>query len=296
MTALLIVDDAGKQIVREVALLQLIDLTKHQTFHLVEALAFLGGSHQEEGTVVVKQFRTAAGPLYLHGLIQVEVKESGTSVAQHILHQFEGVGLQSIGLLCPPSHPDGLCLLSDDSGILRLCQRSQRCKLRLRDICPGFPTREILVDDGDGLVWIEVTRHTDSHIIRPVPLVKVVLDVRDGGVLQVLLRTDRRLKSVWMIRPEHLTNRIKKFALILGQTDIILLIDGLKLRMETTDHHVLETVTLDSGPVLDLIRGDVLRIAGHIVRGVGIRPFGTDGSHQFVILIGNEILGSHLTN
>ena len=64
--------------------------------------------------------------------------------------------------------------------------------------------------------------------------------------------------------------------------------------METTDYHILETVALNLRPVLDLVRGDILRITGHIVRGIGVRTFCTDGSHQLVILIGDEVLGSHL--
>ena len=66
--------------------------------------------------------------------------------------------------------------------------------------------------------------------------------------------------------------------------------------MESTDNHILETVTLDLRPVLNLIAGDILRIACHIVRGIGIRALGTNGSHQLVVLIGDEVLGSELTH
>ena len=66
--------------------------------------------------------------------------------------------------------------------------------------------------------------------------------------------------------------------------------------MEPTDDHMLETVTLDLRPVLDLVGGDILGIAGHIIRGKGVRALSPDGSHQLVVLIGDEILGSHLTH
>ena len=66
--------------------------------------------------------------------------------------------------------------------------------------------------------------------------------------------------------------------------------------MKTTNDHVLETVGLNLRPVLNLVRGNVLGIAGHVVRGVGVGTLGTDGSHQFVVLIGDEVLGSHLAD
>ena len=97
-----------------------------------------------------------------------------------------------------------------------------------------------------------------------------------------------------MSRPEHLADGGKELALVAGQTDVILLIHSLQLGVEATDHHVLESVTLDLCPVLNLVRRDILRITGHVVRRVGVRPFCTDGCHQLVILIGNEILGCHL--
>ena len=97
-----------------------------------------------------------------------------------------------------------------------------------------------------------------------------------------------------MSRPEHLADGGKELTLVAAQSDIILLIDSLQLGVEATYHHVLESVGLDLCPVLNLVRRDILRIAGYIVRGIGVRPFCTDGCHQLIVLIGNEILGSHL--
>ena len=64
--------------------------------------------------------------------------------------------------------------------------------------------------------------------------------------------------------------------------------------MEAAYHHILETVGLYPGPVADLVGRDILRIAGHVVGGVGVRPLGADGSHQLVVLVGDEILCRHL--
>ena len=99
-----------------------------------------------------------------------------------------------------------------------------------------------------------------------------------------------------MGRSQQLTHGSIELATVGCQTDVILLVHGLQLGMETTDDHVLETVTLDLRPVLNLVRGDILRIAGHIVRGVGIRTLCTNGCHQLVVLIGDEVLRSNLTH
>ena len=64
--------------------------------------------------------------------------------------------------------------------------------------------------------------------------------------------------------------------------------------MEPTNHHILEAVSLNLGPVIDLIGRDILRIAGDIIRGVGISALGTNGCHQFIVFVGNKILSSNL--
>ena len=110
----------------------------------------------------------------------------------------------------------------------------------------------------------------------------------------MLLRTDGGLRAVGMVGPQHLTDGVEQLTLVTGQSDVILFIHSLQLCMEATDNHILETVGLNLRPVLHFVGRDVLRVAGHIVRGIGIRTLRTDGSHQFVILVGNEVLGSLL--
>ena len=60
------------------------------------------------------------------------------------------------------------------------------------------------------------------------------------------------------------------------------------------DYHILKTVGLHAGPIFHLIRGDVLHVAGHVKRGVGVGALRTDGRHQFVVFVGDEILGCQL--
>ena len=75
--------------------------------------------------MIAQQLGAATGALHLHGLVQIEVEETGTAVAQHALHELQGVGLQTVGLLGAPCHPHGLGLLADNCSILRLCQCRQ---------------------------------------------------------------------------------------------------------------------------------------------------------------------------
>ena len=64
--------------------------------------------------------------------------------------------------------------------------------------------------------------------------------------------------------------------------------------MEAADNHILEAVGLNAGPILNLIRRNVLHIASHIVARIGITSLRSDACHELVILVGNVILGSKL--
>jgi len=64
--------------------------------------------------------------------------------------------------------------------------------------------------------------------------------------------------------------------------------------MESPYDHISETVALDSCPSLYLIGRDILHIAGHIVRSIGIAPFRSDARHELVILVGDIIFGGKL--
>ena len=199
-----VVDDTWQQVLWEFTLLEFANLFEHQVLHLFKALTLFWGTHEEECAMIVQQLRTSRGSLHLHRLVEVEVEESCTSVAEHILHQFEGISLQLVGFLCAPSHPESLCLLSDDGSILRRCEWWQWCKRRLLYISSWLPTREILVEDGDSLVHIHVASHTDSHIIGHIPLLEIILDICDRRILQMVLCSDGGLESVGVVGPQHL--------------------------------------------------------------------------------------------
>ena len=69
-----IIDDAGQQVVAEVAFLQLLQLVQQQGTHFVECLALTGYAHQLEGGIVHQLLRARTGLQHLHLLVDVQVQ------------------------------------------------------------------------------------------------------------------------------------------------------------------------------------------------------------------------------
>ena len=112
----------------------------------------------------------------------------------------------------------------------------------------------------------------------------------------MLLSTDGGLSAIRMIGEEFGHEGFVLLVHVVGQSDVIFLVDGLQLGVETADDHILETVGLYLCPILNLIGRNVLCVASHIVRSEGIRTFGSDGCHQFVVFVGDEVFGGKLAH
>ena len=119
----------------------------------------------------------------------------------------------------------------------------------------------------------------------------MVLDVDDGWVLEVFLRTDSGLRSVRMVREQRRHERFEQLASVLCRIHVALFVHGFQLGVESADHQVLESVCLNLRPVLDLIARNVFHIAGHIIAGIGIGSIRTDSAHQLVVFIRDEVSG-----
>ena len=96
---LLIVHYRWQQIVREVTLLQVLNLSQHQFAHLLQRLVWLWLSHQYECRVVLLVLQSTTSTLHLHSLVQVQVKETSFAVVQHITYHVQSVALQVSGLI-----------------------------------------------------------------------------------------------------------------------------------------------------------------------------------------------------
>ena len=91
---------------------------------------------------------------------------------------------------------------------------------------------------------------------------------------------------------EHFVSLFEHLAEVGSQTAVVFLVHGFQLRVETTNHHVLEAVCLHDCPAFDGIRRNVLLIDCFVRAGVGIGGVRTYGSHQLVVFIGDGILRS----
>ena len=107
----------------------------------------------------------------------------------------------------------------------------------------------------------------------------------------MLLRADDRLRAVRVVREEEGIDGVESLLRVVGQAHVLLLIDSFQLGVETAEDAVLETVGLDLRPVFDLVGGNLLDIAGHVVGGVGVGAFRADDGHQLVILVRDGDLG-----
>ena len=137
--------------------------------------------------MVLQHIAETTGIEHLHLLVDVEVEQTCRTIAEHVLNDGQRITLQRGTWLKTPAQPQALGLGTNHGGVLRCRQIRQGGKLRLSDILARLPCTKILVDDGNNLVGVKVARHTDGDIIRTIPLVKVVLDVDNGRILQVFL-------------------------------------------------------------------------------------------------------------
>ena len=106
----------------------------------------------------------------------------------------------------------------------------------------------------------------------------------------MLLSTQHGLASIGMVGEQRCVHRLIDLATVVGERHILLLVNGFELGVETANHNILETIRLDFEPILNLVRGNVLDINGHIVACIGVGALSTDRSHQLVVLVGNSQL------
>ena len=270
------------------------NFVEHQLTYLVEALAWQRHAIGQHDGVVAHSFGFHACCQYFLLLIKVEVEEAGSAVAQKTADKIQGVHLVRGSAFEAPAEHHVLGLLSQHVLADRLGDGRLRCEGQLVGAVGisflGIPVAEVLFDEVHHGIGLKVTRKADDDIARYVPLVKVVLNVDERRVLEVLLGTDGSLSAVGVGGEEHSRQGFEFLRHVACHTHVLLLVDGFEFGVEETEHGVLETLRLDFSPVLDLVRRDVLGVACHVVRCKSIRSVGTDHGHHLVILVGDGIL------
>ena len=276
----------------KVAVAQLLQFAQQQVLHFVQRLPGLGPSGHHEHAVVGHQRGIGVGTQGLLLLRDVQVDEAGLTVVQDLsyhLHQF-GIGVGGCGQA--PGQGDVLGFQAqhftgEGRGDVIFLWQVQHRQFRI-----GLQRAEVLVQRGNHLVGVEVAAEADGHVVGHVPRLVVLLDVGDGRVLQVLLRAQHRLRTVGVMGEEGGQHGLVHLARVARQRHVLLFVHRLQFRMEAADDTVPEAFGLNLGPLLYLVGGDVLGVAGDVEAGVGVGAVGADGGHQLVVFVGDGILGS----
>ena len=150
-------------------------------------------------------------------------------------------------------------------GILRHC-------LHIFEVLVRLPVAEIFLDSGHERIRVEIAGNANRHVIRHVIIVPVILDVDYGRVLQMLLRPQSRLLAVRVVLEENGVDGLQALAQILCQAHVLLLVDRLQLSVESANHRMHESVSLDFRPIVYLIRRNVLGVDSHVVGSEGVCP------------------------
>ncbi len=294
LAALVVGDRRGEQLFVEIAGPQLPDLIEQHVARLFERLPRLGIADGHHHAVVgqLEALRTHAQHFLL--LLDIDVQQAALAVRKQRTHELDHVGVLARSAAGAPAQVDHFGLLPqhrllDGSGHRRFGREGPFGQFGI-----GFQSAEVLVDRRDHPVGIEIARQADGHIVGHVISLVVILDVGDRRVLQILLRTQHGVHSVGMVRIERHHERVQHLAAVARERHVVLLVDGLQLGVESADHRIGETVGLDLRPVVDLVRGNLLGVDGHVVGGEGVRARGADGRHQLVVLVGNRQLRSLL--
>ena len=133
-----------------------------------------------------------------HLLVDVEVDQTGGAVVKHGADHLKGVDLQGVAFVETPAEHQVFSFKAIDGSVFGRGERSQFSEFGLFDIFTGLPFAKVFVDDGNHLVRIEIASHADGHVVRAIPLVEVILDVGDAGILQMLLGSNGGLCAVRM--------------------------------------------------------------------------------------------------
>ena len=301
----------------------------NQSLHLAEFVVGLGGLHERFGEVTVAEFgelgeddvadlfqglsllghafhdhETVVSPVVVEDsgaqdglvLVDVQVDETGLPVIEDGGHDVGNLALQRGSARRAPAHHQELGVIAHDVLAEGSGDRILRPHGEGREILVGFPGAEVFLDGLDHLVRVEVTGEADGHVVRDIVGVLLLADGLQGRVLQVVLRADDGLGAVRVVREEHRVEGVERLLGVVGQAHVLLLVHGLELGVEAAEDAVLEAVGLDLRPVLELVGGDFLHVAGHVVGGVGVGTAGADDGHELVILVRDRDLGRLLAD
>ena len=127
----------------------------------------------------MKVVKKSTGFHGFHLLVDVDIKQTSLAVRQHPPHDVERVVLQLVGTFEAPTHHNVLCILPYDARISWHRDGFLGGELGPSEPFSGFPCAEILVNNSNRGIGIKVSCQRNSHIIRHIIAVEIVLDIDD---------------------------------------------------------------------------------------------------------------------
>ena len=88
-----------------------------------------------------------------------------------------------------------------------------------------------------------------------------------------------------MIWEQNFVCLLENLVEIASKINIVFLVNGLKLGMESSDNQILESIRLNLSPVIYLVAWNILNVASNILACIGIASNRTNLSHQLVVLV-----------
>ena len=260
--------------------------------HFLQLLPLARRALQRVGGVVHHGVERRIGLQHLLLLVQVEVHQAGLPVAENSVEHFQAQGIAG-----------GLARQAEaDEHVFGLRPHHFQGNRRRNGLFDGGLKRrhglgrqraERLVDDANGLVVVQVAAQAQGYVAGHVILAEILLNLRDGRILQVLNRADGRLRAVGVRGVERRIQRLVLLPAVGIKAAVFLLVHRLQLGVEQARHHLAHPLGLDGGPLLELVAGNVFLVYRFLVRGVGVGALRADGAHHLVVLVGHGIFSGH---
>ena len=275
----------------EFSLAELCHFAQHQVLHFIQCLACLRETFHQEHAMIGQSVHECTGIEHLLLLVQVQVHQTCLAVIENAGEQIHGFRILVRRFRSTPCQGYELGFQSPNFTQNWSLDRCFFLHFQYRQFRIRLHASKVFLDHRHHFIRLEIARKADGHVVRHIPLVVVVLDIDDGRILEVFLRTESGLCTIRMVREQRACDRFKQLASVLCRVHVAFFVYGFQLGVESADYQTLETVCLNLRPVFNLVAWDVFHIASHIITGIGIGSFGTDSPHQLVVFIRNEISG-----
>ena len=113
----------------------------------------------------------------------------------------------------------------------------------------AFPVAEFFGDQIDGCLDINVTTDEYAHVVRHIVGVKVVLDIYQRGIFQVLNGPDCRLLSIGVHFVEQFVHGSPYNPAAIVESPVFLLVNGFQFCVEQSEDGIYKSVCFNFGPL-----------------------------------------------